>query len=81
MYNSAPKYLRGFRSFIVHRKAMAMLFLNFRISVVTRLLLPFLITSLKVSYKNLKKKGFILSYNLKAHSLSQQGGQGSRIKG
>lgn len=59
---------------------MAMLFLNFRISVVTRLLLPFPITTIKVSDKNLKEKGFILSYNLKPHSLSEQGGQGRRIR-
>lgn len=59
---------------------MTMLLPNFRISVVTRLLLSVLITTIKVTDKNLKKKGFILSYSLKAHSLPQQGGPGSKIR-
>lgn len=75
-----PNALRGFGSFIVHRNAMTMLFPNFRISVVTRLLLPVLITTVKVTDENLKRKGFILSYSLKAHSPSQQGVPGSRIR-
>lgn len=50
---------------------MTIVFVNFRISVVTRLLLyHLLITTIKVSDKNLREEGFILVYSLKIHSLS-----------
>lgn len=43
--------------FVVHRNSMTILFVNFRISVVARLLVHFLITKIKLYNKNLRKEG------------------------